>query len=306
MYTLMTTVRTILALLLLLAATAAPLRAASLPPAGPAGILSFADALYGRGDYYRAITEYRRFLFFFPGEQAAPRAALKIGESYLAGSRWEDAETALQKVVESYPGTAEARRAALLFAGVPFRRGNYPLARQRYRKLLEGGTLDAADAAEVRYRLAWTLIEENRYDEAAAALTAVGRPRAAELAAALPPLKKLPRKSPALAGGLSAVLPGSGQLYAGRPRDAGLAFALNSAFILGAWQSFDHGMPAVGGLLAFFEAGWYAGNIFNAVNSTEKYNRGVDGAARERLRHRFGISLGFSGHTPQLNLCWAF
>ena len=78
----------------------------------------------------------------------------------------------------------------------------------------------------------------------------------------------------------------------GRPRDAGLAFALNSAFILGAWQSFDHGMPAVGGLLAFFEAGWYAGNIFNAVNSTEKYNRDVDSAARERLRRRFGISLG--------------
>ena len=158
LYTLMTTVRTILALLLLLAATAAPLRAATLPPASPAGILSFADALYGRGDYYRAITEYRRFLFFFPGDRAAPRAALRIGESYLAGSRWEDAETALQQVVKSYPGTVEARHAALLFAGVPFRRGNYPLARQRYRQLLGGGALDAADAAEVPPPLALTLI----------------------------------------------------------------------------------------------------------------------------------------------------
>lgn len=302
----MTTFRIIPALLLLLLGMASPLRAATLPPASPAGMLSFADALYGRGDYYRAITEYRRFLFFFPGDKAAPRAALQIGRSYLAGDRWDEAETALSKVVADYPGTDQARRAALLFAGVPFRRGDYPLARRRYRELLGGGTLDADATAEARYRIAWTLIEENRYAEAAAALSAVGQPQAADLAAALPPLEKLPRKSPALAGGLSAVLPGSGQLYAGRPRDAGLAFALNSAFILGAWQSFDHGMPAVGGLLAFFEVGWYAGNIFNAVNSTEKYNRDVRAAARERLRHRFGISLGFSGHTPRLDLSWAF
>ncbi|HKK02074.1 MAG TPA: tetratricopeptide repeat protein [Desulfuromonadales bacterium] len=301
----MTIFRTIPALLLLVL-VAVPARAATLPPASPAGMMSFADALYNQGDYYRAITEYRRFLFFFPDDHSAPRAALQIGESDLAGKRWNDAETALHKVMDDYPATGEAHRAALLFAGVPFRRGNYSLARRRYRKLLGGGTLDAAADAEVRYRIAWTLIEENRYAAAAATLSAVGRPRAADLAAALPPLEKLPRKSPALAGGLSAVLPGAGQLYAGRPRDAGLSLALNSAFILGAWQSFDHGLPALGGLLAFFEAGWYTGNIFNAVNSTEKYNRDVRGAAKERLHRRFGISLGFTGHTPRLDLSWDF
>ncbi|OQX65219.1 MAG: hypothetical protein B5M55_04500, partial [Desulfococcus sp. 4484_242] len=31
----------------------------------------------------------------------------------------------------------------------------------------------------------------------------------------------------------------------------------------------------LGGILAFFEAGWYAGNIYSAVNVTHKWNKKV-------------------------------
>src|SRR5262245_20242248 len=44
--------------------------------------LGFADALFSDGDYFRAITEYKRFLFLYPTEARAGRVQLQVGLSY--------------------------------------------------------------------------------------------------------------------------------------------------------------------------------------------------------------------------------
>ncbi len=58
--------------------------------------------------------------------------------------------------------------------------------------------------------------------------------------------------------------PGSGQLYNGRLGDALLAFFLNSLFIVGAVEAVHSNAHAVAGILSFFEAGWYVGNVYGA------------------------------------------
>jgi hypothetical protein len=58
-------------------------------------------------------------------------------------------------------------------------------------------------------------------------------PRAERWAQGLDRIEEIPQKSPATAGLLAAVLPGSGHLYIERYRDAGIAFVLNAAFIWG-------------------------------------------------------------------------
>jgi len=278
---------------------------ATLPQPGTAGqredILSFADALFAEGDHYRAITEYKRFLHLFPGDTAAARAALGIAESYLAGERWQEAEQALEKVEREFPGSPEALRGRLLLAECANRRGDFSTARQRLRRLAE----EAADPRlrnEALYRSGWTLIEEDRYADADRELEPLPDARAEALAAEMPRMEQLPRKSPRLAGGLSALLPGAGQLYAERPRDAALAFLLNAAFIAGAWEAFDSGNEAVGALLLFFEAGWYTGNIYNAANNAHKYNRDIRTTEKEKLRERFGLTLGLHKGAPTLGV----
>ncbi len=98
------------------------------------------------------------------------------------------------------------------------------------------------------------------------------------------------------------MLPGAGQLYAGRPRDAGLAFALNAAFILGALESFESGNEVVGSILVFFERGWYTGNIFNAANGAHKYNRDLLEAEKAPLRERFELTLSAGRQQAQLEM----
>lgn len=263
--------------------------------------LSFADILFAEGDHYRAITEYKRFLHLFPADREAPRATLRIAESYLAGRRWTEAELALERVEREHPGTTEAGRAALLLAEVAYRQEHFTAARIRFRQIAEQAT-DLANRREARYRLAWSLIEEGRYAAAAQELAPLAEAKAAELAAEMPRLERLPQKSPALAGGLSALLPGAGQLYAGRPRDAALAFLLNAAFIAGTWEAFDSGNEVVGGILLCFEAGWYAGNIFNAVNGVQKHNRELRETAKSRLRERFGLTLSLRQGAPVVGM----
>jgi hypothetical protein len=115
------------------------------------------------------------------------------------------------------------------------------------------------------------------------------------------------RKSPTTAG-ILAVLPGAGHLYCERYRDAGIAFVLNAAFIWGMVEAFRHENYVVGGILTFFELGWYSGNIYSAVSSAHKYNRDkkkeyLDGLERE---DRFSVGVSLREKQPFLSFRYAF
>jgi len=268
-------------------------------------VFSFAERLYAEHDYYRAITEYKRFLHLAPDAPEAPRAALRIGESLLAGERWKDAESALQRVLSSYPHSAAAEQAGLLLSEVAYRQQRYSLASEQFRRLAETAKTPQA-SAQARYRLAWSEIEQRKFAAAVEELNRLDSPQADSLAAALAGRQPIAEKSPLLAGSLSGLLPGAGQLYTGNPRDAGLAFALNAAFIWAAVEAFDHDNEALGGILCFFEIGWYGGNIYNAVNHAHRSNQRRYDTEKRDLQNRHGIQLKLGPETGLVELYGRF
>jgi TM2 domain-containing membrane protein YozV len=94
-------------------------------------------------------------------------------------------------------------------------------------------------------------------------------------------------KSPKIAGTLSAIVPGAGQLYLNRKRDATAAFILNGLFIWGIIEAIENDESAVAAILGVFEVGWYGGNIYSAVNGAHKHNRKL----KDSFRRRFSIGL---------------
>jgi hypothetical protein len=80
-------------------------------------------------------------------------------------------------------------------------------------------------------------------------------------------------KSPVLSGILSAVLPGSGQLYNGRPWEALLSLSFNAAFAGATYYSYKEleniPLTIISGA-AFL--GFYIGNITNAVTDAQRIN----------------------------------
>jgi tetratricopeptide (TPR) repeat protein len=90
------------------------------------------------------------------------------------------------------------------------------------------------------------------------------------------------KKSPVAAGFL-AIVPGLGHLYCERPGDALVSFLVNGLFAWGAVESFSQEQYVLGGILSFFELGWYMGNIHSAVGSAYKHNRYQEKMFLDRL-----------------------
>jgi len=64
---------------------------------------SFAEALLAEGDYYRAITEFKRFVFFFPKDVLVEKSTFRIAESYYQAKRWSEAVDAFSAFSTKYP-----------------------------------------------------------------------------------------------------------------------------------------------------------------------------------------------------------
>ncbi len=274
------------------------LQAVYLPAWGREGgvnehVLGFAESLYDEGDYFRAIGEYKRFIFLHPGDLLAERAHFRIAESFFQAKRWQEAIDAGQLFLTKYPASLRYFEMLYLKGRVERQDRRYADALLTFDAIVTARELDYGDKA--RYQKALIRLEQRDWQGAKESLLQFppGSPlsfTATAFAAEIPNREDLPRKSPVTAGLLAALLPGAGHLYAERPRDALMAFLLNGAFIWGAVELFRQDNYAAGGIVAFFEAGWYSGNIYSAVSSVHKYNRDIEDNLIQKLKDKFSVS----------------
>ncbi len=281
----------LIALLVLGIVVAGPLRAQDI---SADGMMAFADHLFEAGDYYRAITEYERVVFFRPDTAAAARARYQIAMSYYRGGKFAIAAREFRNLAERQPDGAFAKQSALMAAESDYRNGDYRSAIAALDAFLGKYPADP-ETDRALILLGRCHLREGNWKRAAEVFESVppgsaSGETAAGLARGAMKYPDVPMKSPALAGTLSALLPGAGQLYVGRKKDAAAAFLLNVLFVWAAVESFDNGNDVTGGILLAFEAGWYSGNIFNAVGGAHKYNRRARQEYLDELQNRYGRS----------------
>ncbi len=288
-----------------------PLSASTIAPTEPVGLsadqlLIFAEQLMREGEYFRAITEYRRFLFYYPDDPRRAMVHFSIGLAFYRGESYVEALQTFQEVTQHYPNTAYGKQAWLWQGESLIRQGQYTMAEQLYTEITKRFPHDKI-GQQARYQRAWTLLYRRQWRDAVTQFQQVAPDsdlyQSAQLLAQEALVgERLPTKSPVLAGIFSGLLPGSGQLYTGRLGDALLAFFLNSLFIVGAVEAVHSDAPAVAGILSFFEAGWYAGNVYGAVNSANKYNRHAIEIFLRNLDGRSHLVLPETRQTPILGV----
>ena len=264
------------------------------------GQFFFAETLFAEGDYYRAISEYKRFAFFFPDNRLVERCTYRIGESYYRAKRWQEALQAFSSFVMKYPGSP-------MIPGAIYHKGmsekqlkRYTDALSTFHELIKSGSHEFTDKA--LYESAIILMEMEDWQQAIKTFAIVPKDSplaksASIIASEIMHVDDLPKKSPAVAGTLAAILPGAGHLYTERPTDALVAFLLNGTFILGAIELFHHDNYVAGGIVTFFEIGWYTGNIYSAVSSAHKYNKRTRDDFIEHLREISSLSLQHDSKT---------
>jgi TolA-binding protein len=237
---------------------------------------AFAEALFTEGDYYRAITEYKRFIFYFPRNTLIEKSSFRIGECYLKAKRWHEVIDTFALFTIQYPQSSMSMEALYLKGIAEKQLKQFSNSLSTFQEIIGSKSNDFTDKAI--YQSALIMMEKEEWQEARKTFLLV--PKNSPLSesanimySSLGYIDDIPQKSPAVAGTLAAILPGAGHLYTERPRDALVAFLLNVAFIVSAVELFHHENYVAGGIVTFFEIGWYTGNIFSAVSSAHKYNK---------------------------------
>jgi tetratricopeptide (TPR) repeat protein len=274
--------------------------------------MDLADHFLLEGDYYRAITEYKRFLFFFPRSPRVEEALWKIARSYFKGKKWDEAISACDDLLKKNPVPSTKAEAFLLKGRAFVEKKDYSQARMFF-QMAEEASPGPPLVDEAHWQIALTYVKEEKWREAADELRQIDRnsklyPKGESFARGLDRIREIPQKSPEMAGFLAAILPGAGHLYTERYRDAAVAFLLNGVFIWGIVEAFAHDDYAIGGILTFFELGWYSGNIYSAVGSAQKYNRKKKQEYLDFLERGGNLSIGLSvqGKSPILSLRYDF
>ena len=231
---------------------------------------SFADHLFNKGDYDRAITEYERFVFSQPEDSKVPEARLQIAEAYVKLGNTEKAIEQFKALQRDLPRQSEGEKAVLRLAEVYYQAGRYANALDTLEQYLKDYPNEPGPEI-VRRKMSSCHLHLGDVQAARSLLVPDGPSK--ELLTLTDQLGDIPCKSPALAAGLSAIMPGAGQLYVKRPHDAMIAFLLNGVYIWAAVEAFDNDEYVTGALISAMEAGWYFGNIYNAANNAHKFNR---------------------------------
>jgi TolA-binding protein/TM2 domain-containing membrane protein YozV len=247
---------------------------ASAAPQPP--LFAFAQSLFAAGEYYRAIGEFQRFLFFQPGHPLTSEAQLTIGLAFFCGERWLQAFEVFRRITRTASDNAMRQEAALWMAETHARGGDQMEAIRLFQELIRQYP-DSRIAQRAAYLIGWGYVRQRRWIEARDAFAQVDaaspyHASGERMAAALATPPELPHRSPTVARVLSTVLPGAGQIYTGHTLDGLIGLGLHGALIAGTIGGVGAGLEGAAGIGAFFTWGFYRTQMSNAATLARDFN----------------------------------
>ncbi len=254
----------------------------------------FAMDYFKQSQYDKAIAEFERFIYFFPDHKMVDTAQYHIGLSYYHRGRYKEAVKPFSDIVETSTDKDLIAKAHFRLSETFVSLEDHQTAIKVLNHLAETSH-NIVIIDEVHYRAGWIYLQLNDMETARTRFQMISPQnrdlfRMQTMNDELTREKLFPEKNPRLAGFLS-ILPGAGFAYCERYQDALVAFLLNAGLIFAAYESFDSGNEALGGVIAFVGTGFYAGNIYGAVSSAHKYNRASHQRFLEDLRNKTRVTL---------------
>ncbi len=259
-------------------------------------LLKLGDAFSADGDYYRAITEYKKLLILFNDSPCADTALFRIGIAYYKGEEYESAVSAFSSLRTRYPKSRHVASAAY-HEGLGLVKLKKPEKASEVFAVAAAVSKNAEEARSASFSKA--IADFDRQDITASRLTLDNfiqqNPmdhsvvKAREAIGLLEQYQHLSYKSTVLAGAMSALIPGSGHVYAGHYGDGITSLLLNGLFIAGTVVAIDQKNYAVAGVTGLIGLPFYIGNIYGGVNAATKWNLGI----RKELRGRLALVLEY-------------
>ena len=253
----------------------------------------YADHLFEQRAYRSAILEYKRLLFSQPNAARADLARYRIGLSYYHQGNRGLARQKFEEITQNSPHTPLYLQAQLMLGRTYFDAKNYSTARSTFFQVASAGA-GGETAAQARYLRGWCYIHEQDWFKAIAEFHTVQQLQpntplsqvSARLADMTYTNTPLPFKSPRLAQWMSTVLPGAGQIYAGKLEDGLISSAINAVvfYLLADSIREERYVDAAG--ICLVGSHFYLGNRSDARRWTIEHNRQVEVDFIRRLKQQ--------------------
>ncbi len=220
----------------------------------------YAAHLYNQQDYMLAAMEYERLVYLKPGDIEFKKFLIS---SYRKAGEYQHGLNTLSDSDVSGPLLSEHGKLLLLSGDL-----------DKFHALIN--TKEISATAEFLFLNASSLIYKGLYPEASAKLR-----QYAQTESDLQRLKNIADeaigisfKNPALAAGLSAIIPGSGKMYAGYWQDGLISLLMIGLTSWQAYRGFNQqgSSSAYGWIYGGFAGALYLGNIYGSGKAANKYN----------------------------------
>ena len=259
----------------------------------PQTYLYFADSLADTGDYYRAITEYKRVLFHFPEYEKKDWVNFQIGRMYHIGGRFESAKSYLTPLTAS-PFDDLRFLSRNWLALTYFENSEYVNSARLFSELAETATGKVRKSDYLTYEAvsrfhlnefttAGNLFADLDSEENGSEMREFAKKASElnELAADRSP------KSRYISVPLSVLFPGAGHLYLGQ-WDTSLVTLLviaGTGFL--AYDGFERDNLVQASIFLTFATGFYAGSIYSAYRETGRMNATLYDEDRRSMNREF-------------------
>lgn len=275
----------------------------TVPPAAAAES-AFADSLFQEGDYLNAAYEYKRLLFLHPDTPQSDFIAFRVAASYQNAGKLKKAMRAYQLLIDTYPKSSLVVRCKNNIAQCHILLGDSKHGLSALKRFLtEHAESDLAPRAH--FTIGMLHIDNGEWAQASSVWNSVflTYPESAfakvsnRLAQTVKEVDTLPHRSLTVAGMLSALVPGSGQVYSGQTMNGLYAFV--SVVVLGSasfyyinQERYEVAVP-VGALGLFL----YGNNIYQSVQTARAFNTQQEQYLRNKLQQEIRDS-GLFGAIP--------
>jgi len=234
--------------------------------------LSFADNLFTKGEYYRAITEYNRFLFYHSKTADDSLYAFqKIFKSYYYGKEYKNAISTITNTKSIFDQTKELSYSNKYLALSYFKSGFPKSAILVLNDNTNDPKSDLLSGISHLYLFEWDLalvkfasLTNHPLDEISVIskeLISISKEGAATQS-----------KKPVFSAIASALIPGSGYVYTENYQTGVSSFLINLLLLGSSFELHNNGFQFAGSTAMLVSFGWYAGNIYGSFTSAIKYN----------------------------------
>lgn len=239
----------------------------------PKNIYSFAEYLFGEGQYERAAGEYGRFLFAtdsFPGN--ADSIFFKIALCYRYNENYKKSINYFLKIIDGYDQSNLVNESYFEMGLCYSFLDSYEESNEILKSHFLNNSFENTEFP-VEQLIAFNHIQRKEWDKAKGFLQYEDT-LSNQLLTFVKRGQNLPRKSPFVSGMFSTVIPGAGKFYCNRPMDGFHSFI--TVGITG-WQAYEgfkaDGINSVKGWIFGVLGGiFYLGNIYGSVVAADIYN----------------------------------